>query len=352
MKYKPDWPEARQRLTALWHHELIDRPCIAVRAPNGKAMPAPALPSDPRDRWINPEWLRQSFLATLENTWWGGEVTPSCLLMAGWIVCLGGTPEFADNTIWFETMNVDMDAPSPFRNKDDDPWVRLHENLYDSVADLAGKDDFLVGTPGMLPANDLLSMLMGTEAFLFNLIDHPQWMREAIITGAREQLRVRQQLGDRIRDRHDFWYGNAGWMRFWAPEPFTHLQSDVSCMLSTEMFEEFVVPELEIMGEGFGALWYHLDGGDARQHLPRLLSLPFMKVIQYTPAPNEPLNGPAHLDLYRTIQAAGRIVHIEVPKDNVLPLLKELDPALLMLDVSCNSVSEGEALLDEAKKTI
>jgi hypothetical protein len=46
--------------------------------------------------------------------------------------------------------------------------------------------------------------------------------------------------------------------------------------------------------EAYGALWYHLDGGDARQHLPRLLSLPYLRVVQYTPAPCEPPNGPGH----------------------------------------------------------
>ncbi|MBU4200756.1 MAG: hypothetical protein L6455_12455 [Kiritimatiellae bacterium] len=37
MKYKPNWPETKERLTALWHHKPMDRPCIAVMVPNGKA---------------------------------------------------------------------------------------------------------------------------------------------------------------------------------------------------------------------------------------------------------------------------------------------------------------------------
>ena len=41
MKYKPNWPETKERLTALWNHKFIDRPCIAVMAPNGKQWPAP-----------------------------------------------------------------------------------------------------------------------------------------------------------------------------------------------------------------------------------------------------------------------------------------------------------------------
>ncbi len=119
-------------------------------------------------------------------------------------------------------------------------------------------------------------------------------------------------------------------------------------MLSPEMFDRFVVPELDVHGQEHNALWYHLDGGDAKQHLPRLLSLPYLRVIQYTPAPGEPDNGPDHLEMYKQIQAAGRIVHVELPWQNVEPLVRELDPALLMLHTSCPSRDEGERLLEQS----
>jgi hypothetical protein len=108
------------------------------------------------------------------------------------------------------------------------------------------------------------------------------------------------------------------------------------------------VPELDVCGRECGALWYHLDGRDAQQHLPRLLSLPYMRVIQYTPTPAEPPNGPEHLDFYRRIQAAGRIVHIAVEPAQVEPLCRELDPSRLMLTTSCGSPQEGRQLLADA----
>ena len=73
-------------------------------------------------------------------------------------------------------------------------------------------------------------------------------------------------------------------------------------------------------------------------------------VVQYTPAPSEPPNGPEHLEMYRRIQAAGRIVHIQVPAQNVEPLVRALDPALLMLDTWVPSRAEGEQLLEQCVK--
>jgi hypothetical protein len=310
------------------------------------------MPSDPQDRWLSPSWVRQNLIASLEGTWWGGESIPSCLLMGGWVLCLGGCPRFDLHTIWFETMNVDVSEPSPFHYRKNDPWVKAYNTLYQMAATLAQKDDFLVGMPCILPANDLLSMLMGTETFLFNLVEHPAWMRETILLGARQQLYQVKEFQDSIRGNHDFWYGNPGWMSLWSPEPFLSTQSDVSCMLSPAMFDEFILPELDLWGEAHGALWYHLDGGNACQHLPRLLSRPYVRVIQYVPAPHEQPNGPGHLELYQKIQAAGRIVHILVAKEYVIPLLKSLDPALLMLETTCDSISEGEALLETVKQAI
>lgn len=351
MRYKNDWLEAKRRLEALWHGEMLDRPCIAVRAPRPVQAPvAVAPPADNEARWLDPQYRLAVTRRELESTWWGGEAVPSVLQMAGWVNCLGGCPHFDENTIWFDTRTVDYERPSPFRHDSKSPWTAKYKNLLLALCDMAGRDGFLVGRPGALPANDLISMHMGTEAFLFALLDHPDWMAGAILAGARDQLRLVGELQAMMRERHDYWYGNAGWMPFWAPKPYLSTQSDVSCMLSPEMFERFVVPELDVYGSAHGALWYHLDGGDARQHLPRLLSLAYMRVIQYVPAPREPRNGPGHLEMYRQIQAAGKIVHIEVPWENVEPLVRELNPGLLMLDTRCPSVEAGERLLEESAR--
>jgi hypothetical protein len=350
MKYRPDWAEARRRLTALWQGERLDRPCMAVLAPQSVENPTPVPePADDEARWLDPAYRVAVARRNLESTWWGGEAVPSCLLMANWVICLGGTPRFDAHTIWFERRDVDFARPSPFRHDADSPWMHRYRRLLRAMCQAAGRGGFLVGEPGGLPANDLLSMLMGTEVFLLALMDHPGWMADAILTGAREQMRARQELQALVYEAgHAYWYGNAGWMAIWAPTPFNSTQSDVSCMLSPEQFDRFVVPELDVQGQEHGALWYHLDGGDARQHLPRLLSLPYMRVIQYVPAPCEPRNGPGHLEMYRQIQAAGRIVHIEVPAAHVEPLVRELDPALLMLETRCANREAGERLLEQS----
>lgn len=350
MKYKPNWDDTQERLTALWQGRALGRPCLAVTAPSGRAPQTPPLPPDPEARWMDPDTVLSLARAQLENTWWGGESIPSFLLMGGWVVSLGGTPHFDTRTIWFDPQPCDFEKPPPFRYDPADPWVIKHRRLYERMLDAAGWDDFLVGQPCFLPANDLLSMHMGTDTFLLALVDHPEWMREAILNGVRGLIQARRELRELAKERHRFPYGIAGWMPFWAPQSFIGTQSDVSCLLSPDLFETFIVPELDAMAQQGEALWYHLDGGNARQHLPHLLSMPALRVIQYTPMPSEPPNGPEHLALYRQIQVAGRIVHIDVPPNHVEPLVRALDPGLLILQIHCSRPEEGQELIRAAER--
>ena len=229
MKYKSDWPEAQRRLTALWRGERLERPCMSILAPqhieDATVVPEPV---DDEARWLDPGYVVPAFRRQLETTWWGGEAIPSVLLLAGWVIGLGGTPRFAPDTIWFETRHVDFDGPSPFRHDPDSIWVSKHRALLLAVCKEAGCNDFLVGTSVGLPANDLLSIQMGPESFMLALLDHPEWMAEAILTGAHDKLGALRQGQSFVREAgHEFWYGNAGWMPFWAPEPYITLQSDV-----------------------------------------------------------------------------------------------------------------------------
>ena len=173
MLYKEDWPEAERRLTALWHHERLDRPCIAVRAPLPTVDDdiAETQPADDEARYLDPAFVVPRALRRLKSTWWGGEALPGTLMLAGWVNCLGGTPHFAADTIWFDIVPVDFSQPSPFRHDPDSPWTKKYLLLLDAMLQAAGRDNFSVMVSAGLPANDIISMLMGTEEFLFAMLD-------------------------------------------------------------------------------------------------------------------------------------------------------------------------------------
>ena len=86
MLYKPDWPAARQRLTALWHGELDERPCLQVTAPLPRPdLPPACEPVDDEARWLDPLYLTNTAIRAVAGTWWGGEAIPSLLVQGGWM---------------------------------------------------------------------------------------------------------------------------------------------------------------------------------------------------------------------------------------------------------------------------
>ena len=48
MKYKPDWDEARERLTRMWEGKPLERPCIAVAVSHARR--TVVNPADKHDR--------------------------------------------------------------------------------------------------------------------------------------------------------------------------------------------------------------------------------------------------------------------------------------------------------------
>ncbi len=344
MKYKENWEESVERWTALWSASLKDRPVICVTAPNGKSADIDP-PVDGYQKFMDADYIIRSLRANAETTWFGGEAFPSSFLNSGWITtCYGAEPRFEIESIWFDPLEIDWDNPPGFELDFEAKWFCEYENLHRRVLDETVELDIAMGGLCGMPGHDMLSLLLGTETFLMNLIDRPDWMKQTILKTAENVQEVKQYFSDMTREKNSIWYG-GGWSGFWGPEPYATAQSDVSCMLSPEMFEEFVVPELDLRGGVYGKLWYHLDGPDALKHLPKLLSLDYLKVIQWVPGAGAAPNGPEWMDLYKQIQEAGRIVDITVQPEYVKELASKLDPSLLCIHTSCESVTDAEELL-------
>lgn len=346
MRYKEDWAEAKRRWCALWEGRSLDRPCVVARAPRDGGVAGPPPPGTPEQKWLDPEWVLPDIRARLANTYWGGEAVPSYHLHASSTICCGARPRLTMETIWRDPVPVDMGRPPSFRLDFDDIWLRKFDALFRAVVKEAGRDDFLIGQVWSLPGSDMLPAIMGDNEFLLATVDEPEWVKQAILQLARNRIALHRHFEDGLSARSsDYWYGIAGWAPFWGPERFVGTQSDVSCMVSPEMFAEFILPEIQLLGEEFERVWYHLDGPGALKHLPALLRQDFIEVIQWVPGVGAAENGPEWMDVYKRIQAAGKIVHIELPPGNIEPLMEALDPGRICFQTWCRNVAEAEQLL-------
>ena len=82
--YKPDWDQARRRLGAWWHGEVLDRPVIQVMARRKNAPPATEWDVLwPSNLIKGAEFIVSRFAAYCEQTYFGGESFPNLWINLG-----------------------------------------------------------------------------------------------------------------------------------------------------------------------------------------------------------------------------------------------------------------------------
>ena len=343
LDYKHNWTEARERLIAFWNMEVIDRPCISVRAPRQRRRPVPA-PADFRTKWTDPDFVAESYDASHEAAYFGGEAMPNTSLMVGYCYSYGAPLHYAEQTIWQEPIIDSWDAPPSLAFNEADPcWQQICAVVSRCLEVSEGK--WMTSFPNIHQPNDHLSVLRNSSEFCLDLIDHPQEIKRALRQLLDSWFDAYERLHAMLARTQE---GSITWLPVWCPWSRSKtLQSDISCAMSPAMFEEFIVPELEEMSDRLDGTLYHLDGPGALQHLDRLLRMDGIHAIQWTAGTGNP-EGLAWLDLYKQIQAAGKGVVVSLTYDEVETAVRELEPEGLFILTSAGSPEDAEGLLERA----
>ncbi len=345
LAYKHNWPEARERFEAFWQMEIIDRPCISVPAPLKPRRPTPA-PADYKTKWAAPEYVAQSYDAAHEATYFGGEAMPNTSLMAGYCVSYGAPLHYAEQTIWQEPIIDSWDNPPSLEFDENAPgWQRCWQVAQRCLEVSEGK--WMTGVPNLSQPNDHIALLRESGRFCMDLIDHPNEIKAGMRKLLDNWFVMHDRLSTMLSKTQE---GSITWLPVWCPWPRSMtLQSDISCMMSPAMFEEFIAPELEEMADRLDGAIYHLDGPDALHHLDRLLAVDGLHAIQWTPGTGQ-ADGLAWLDLYKRIQAGGKGVVASLKYDEVETAVRELKPEGLFIMTNASSPDAAEALLARAEE--
>ena len=101
------------------------------------------------------------------------------------------------------------------------------------------------------------------------------------------------------------------------------LQSDFSAMISPQMFETFVLPDLAVCCEEFDHAFYHLDGKGQLPHLDHLLALEKLDGIQWIPGEGQ-ASPASWLPLLKRIIDAGKLCQLYASADDARTIVGEL----------------------------
>jgi hypothetical protein len=352
LKWKPDWTEAKANLIKWWDRKGLALRVTAPRRMPLENVPKPEKPADPRVAWTDPVYRCSKAERELANKFFGGAAFPFFDTQIGpgsLGTFIGARPGFAENTVWYDPCIEDPDSYGPIRfSPEKNYWWDVHLALVDEGLRRA-KGRYLVGMPDLIENIDTLAAMRGTEPLLMDLYERPDWVKSRVaeINGA--FFAAFDGIYELVKDDE----GGSAFAAFdlWSPGKTAKVQCDFSCMISPEMFREFVVPALAEQCQWLDYSMYHLDGTTAVQHLDALLAIDALDAIEWTPQAGKPGGGsPEWYDLYRRIKAGGKSVQaVGVKPDEVLPLLDAVGPEGMFVTVYAPDEDTARKLVEKAR---
>jgi len=283
LEHKPDFEEVRHRWTAFWKGEST-RPLVRIVLPKEGAKPVPH-PPYLAGRDGNFEPIIDQLLEYVDTHEFLGEAIPYFVLEWGpdtFSAYLGAELVFTSGTSWAIPFIEDWDD-AEIRFRRDSYWWQLTVDMIHAIRKRC--DGKLLINPPTLVANlDSLAAIRGIEKLLIDLIERPDRVKQAldqICAAHTEILEAYAQLLDFDT------YGSINVEGLYTVGRQSRPQCDMSCMISSEMFREFVVPCLNYESADVDAMHYHLDGPGALHHLEALCEIEGLDVISWVPGSGE-----------------------------------------------------------------
>lgn len=342
---KPDAFEAAERMRSWWNDEPTDRVVASVVAPRSESTQA-QLRGNTRERLIHADTIIHNLRTTAGTRFWGGEALPTYWIFPITMpmsVYLGCEPVFKKNTAWqfpiFDAWDGENWHTLQFDSENE--WWRKICDLTRRLIDEPNLP-WLLSACGLGGIADVMANLWGSETLLLAMIDDPKGVRS-----------LRNRLIDDFRIMYDQLYGIVSnrqegyfdWLNLWAPGTMCTSQSDISCMMSSAMFEEFFVEEIRQEANHVDYYFYHLDGPGAIRHLDALLDIDALDGIQWVPGAGASQDPMDWIDLFVRIQNRGKKLLISCPPERVGPLLRSVQRRGLFLSIQCKSEAAAHRTL-------
>ena len=287
MEFKKDFNEAKKRWDAFWKHENT-RPMIKIVTPKEGVAPAAPPPYLAGHDGIYEPAVDQ-MLAWGESCEFVGEAMPYYILEFGpdtFSAYLGADLDFEHvhtNTSWSVPFIKDWDDVEIKFRRDSVWWQRTVDFTGAIRARCDGK--LLIAPPTLVANLDSLAAMRGVENLLTDMVDCPEKVIRALDCVCRAHSEILQAYSELFAFDT---YGSVNVEGFYTSGRHSRPQCDMSCMINSEMFREFVIPALEREAADADAMVYHLDGPDAIRHVEALCEMESLDLISWVPGPQNP----------------------------------------------------------------
>lgn len=310
------WDEVKD-VAELWWAGKLERPMlhISIRCHNPNRPP-------PKLQVVTPRTLYDLTVPAADIVdYWDYELSKCRFLADGFphiwpnfgpgvlATFIGGVAEPMDNTVWFRpASNIDI-HDLHFVYNSEAIWLQRIKDIYRTAHERWG-GLVQLGMTDLGGILDILSIFRPSGTLLLDFYDHPDEVKRLIWELHNIWWQAFNDLNAVLQPLNP---GYTAWAPVFSATPYYMLQCDISYMISPEMFNEFVKPELAASCTKLDHAFYHLDGRGQLPHLDSLLSISELDGIQWVPGTG---NSPEDKwpQVYQRIHAAGKFIQVYNPQ--------------------------------------
>jgi len=335
-----DWERIERDWTLWWEGEL-ERPLVVIENPFVFSIPMELTHEFLMKKPVGE--VLDHFQMLLEVRQFYGDAYPKWWpnfgpgIMAGF---LGANVHAASetSTVWFDVDKPGKIEDLRFTYNADNIWWRRILELTRGAVERWGNKVSIAHTD--LGGNlDIVASFRTTEQLLYDVSDSPEEVKRLVGEITRLWLRYYDELYDIIGAAGR---GTTPWAPVWSPKRCYMMQSDFCYMISPDMFERYVLPDLAACAEKLDHPFYHLDGKGAIRHLDMLLSLEKLSGIQWIPGDGAPPPD-EWLPLLKRIRDGGKLCQVYVSAEGARTIVRELGGRGFVLYIMSFISSKEEA---------
>lgn len=192
---------------------------------------------------------------------------------------MGADVESGNETVWFKPTSVLPIEDITFEYLPDNKWYLRTKKLVEAAMD-RWQGAVQIAMTDLGGNLDILSAFRPAEKLVFDLFDAPQEVKRLTWQAHEMWWRYFEEFNSITSPTCP---GFSCWNRMFSDIPSYVLQCDFCFMISPDMFDEFVKPELAQSAEQLSNVVYHLDGPGQLTHLDSLLEIDAIDCIQWIP---------------------------------------------------------------------
>jgi len=248
-----------------------------------------------------------------------------------------------DDTVWFNPKEEKEISDLSFEFDTNNVWFNRIKDIY--KAGLERWEGLVQFDMTDLGGNlDILSSFRPSEKLLLDLYDFPDAVKRMTWEAHEKWFSYYGAFNSLLQPVNP---GYTAWTPIFSTQPYYILQCDFCYMISPDMFDEFVKPELAAACKRLTNSFYHLDGPGQLAHLDSLLTIDELKGVQWIPGAGSPLCD-QWPEVYRKIRDAGKLIQISADVsyfDTIVEQLGSAEGIVLMTSVNINQEAEACELL-------